>query len=307
MSAPSPDAGRGASRSLRPDRVTPRPESFSRAVSVFAPEVAIFVGIAGGRKDVRHGDVVAADAVYDYESGKDDEDRYLPRIKTSAPSFALVQRAQAVARRAKWPHRIKPAPPKRRPSAFVKPIAAGGKVVAHDRSNTAQLVAAYCGDALAVDMESYGFLRGAYVNDGVATLVVRGISDLLTDKTAANDERWQVVAARHAAAFAFEVLASADVAAAGSAGRPPAATWIQNNQPVGGTVYANQGGNQTIYVSIRGEENDEPLWQPEPEPVHSEQLSTPRWQGATPTREPETRSSTPGRAGAEAATPRLFS
>jgi nucleoside phosphorylase len=223
-----------------------------RAVSVFAPEVAMFVGIAGGRKDVRHGDVVAADAVYDYESGKDDEDRYLPRIKTSAPSFALVQRAQAVARRAKWPHRIKPAPPKRRPSAFVKPIAAGGKVVAHDRSNTAQLVAAYCGDALAVDMESYGFLRGAYVNDGVATLVVRGISDLLSDKTAPNDERWQVVAARHAAAFAFEVLASADVAATGSAGRPPAATWIQNNQPVGGTVYANQGGNQTIYVSDPG-------------------------------------------------------
>ncbi len=98
-------------------------------------------------------------------------------------------------------------------------------------------------------MESYGFLRGAYMNDGVATLVVRGISDLLSDKTAPNDERWQVVAARHAAAFAFEVLASTDPADAASAGirRPPRRS--KNNQPVGGTVYANQGGNQTIYVS----------------------------------------------------------
>ena len=220
-----------------------------RAITVFAPDIAMFVGIAGGRKDVRHGDVVAADAVYDYESGKDDHDRYLPRIKTSAPSFALVQRAQAVARRGQWPARVKPVPPPRRPRAFVKPIAAGGKVVAHDRSATAQLITSYCGDALAVDMESYGFLRGAYLNEGVATLVVRGISDLLTDKTAANDEQWQAAAARNAAAFAFEVLANTEPPAALPAERPGATSWVQNNNPVGGTVYANQGtGDQNIHV-----------------------------------------------------------
>lgn len=220
-----------------------------RAVTVFAPEIAIFVGIAGGRKDVRHGDVVAADAVYDYESGKDGESHYLPRIKTSAPSFALVQRAQAVVRQGRWPERIKPRPPRNRPEAFVKPIAAGGKVVAHDGSATARLLAEHCGDALAVDMESYGFLRGVYVNEGVAALVVRGISDLLSDKTAANDEQWQVIAARNAAAFAFEVLATTEAAAVIPVERPANATWVQNNYPAaGGTVYVNQGGNQTIYL-----------------------------------------------------------
>jgi nucleoside phosphorylase len=233
-----------------------------RAAATFAPEVAMFVGIAGGRKDVRRGDVVAADAVYDYESGKDSDNLYLPRIKTAAPSFALVQRAQAVVRHTRWQERIMPAPPTSRPSAFVKPIAAGGKVVAHDRSSTAQFLAAYCGDALAVDMESYGFLRGAYVNDGVATLVVRGISDLLSDKTAANDGQWQLPAARNAAAFAFEVLDTnreSDVFAGTSADRPPADRWVQENRPArGGTVYANQGGDQTVYVQARDEERHGP-------------------------------------------------
>ena len=228
-----------------------------RAAATFAPQVALFVGIAGGRKDVQHGDVVVADAVYDYESGKDAIDGYWPRIKTAAPSFGLLQRAQQVARDGNWVERIVSGPPARRPSAFVKPVAAGGKVVAHDRSATERLLSGVCGDALAVDMESYGFLRGAYVNEGLASLVVRGISDLLSDKSAANDRRWQVPAARHAAAFAFEVLSGLSSETAARDDVPEASrvpTWFQDNRPSGdGVVYASQGGNQNITVHRREE------------------------------------------------------
>ncbi|MEV4723106.1 5'-methylthioadenosine/S-adenosylhomocysteine nucleosidase [Micromonospora humida] len=230
-----------------------------RAVAAFSPDVAIFVGIAGGRKDVRHGDVVVADAVYDYESGKDEEQLYLPRIKTSAPSFSLVQRAQAVVRRSRWQERILPRPPTPSPAAFVKPIAAGGKVVANDRSSTARLLAAYCGDALAVDMESHGFLHGAYINEGVSALVVRGVSDLLSGKTAENDARWQLAAARHAAAFAFEVLdAGIENDRAGGVEvadrQSPPNQFVQKNSPVGGIVYANQGTGSQVIQNAAGTE-----------------------------------------------------
>jgi nucleoside phosphorylase len=227
-----------------------------RAVAAFRPQVAMFVGIAGGRKDVRHGDVVVADAVYDYESGKAGTTDYLPRIKTAAPSFALEQRARSVARANRWQQRIRPSVPAQPPKAFVKPIAAGGKVIAGGRSATAEFLSRHCGDALAVDMESYGFLHGAYVNKQVDTLVVRGISDLLDDKTAENDRDWQVPAASHAAAFAFELLAmTVPDPAAPSAVTPVRGgdVYSQFNQPApGGVVIANQGGGNQIFHNVRG-------------------------------------------------------
>ncbi|MEU5612140.1 hypothetical protein ACI2L4_23125 [Streptomyces sparsogenes] len=179
-----------------------------RAAALFSPRAVLFVGVAGGRKDVGLGDVVAADAVYDYETGKDTEDGFLPRQKTHQSAYGLVQLARLVATADEWQRGIRPAggDAAPRPRAHVKPIAAGGRVVAHQRSDVGRRLAAGAGDAVAVDMEGFGFLAGAYVNRQVDALVIRGISDLLADKDEAHDERWQPIASRHAAAFAFELL-----------------------------------------------------------------------------------------------------
>ncbi len=190
---------------IGPGNVTAAAE-VERAVRVFGPELVLLVGVAGGRKDVALGDVVAADAVYDYETGKATSDGFVPRIKTQNPSYGLVQRARRVAADGAWRTRIIPACPTPPPNAFVKPIAAGSQVIADRRSAAARRLDQYCADALAVDMEGHGFLHGAYLNRGVDALVVRGISDLLSGKDEDNDARWQPVAARNAAAFAFEVL-----------------------------------------------------------------------------------------------------
>ncbi|MFF7651277.1 hypothetical protein ACFZCY_15705 [Streptomyces sp. NPDC007983] len=177
-----------------------------RAAALFAPRAVLFVGVAGGVKDVALGDVVAADAVYDYETGKDTESGFLPRQKTHQPAYGLVQLARSVAAADDWQRRILPGGGAPRPRAHVKPIAAGGRVVGHERSDVGLRLAAVAGDAIAVDMEGFGFLAGAYVNQHLDALVIRGVSDLLGDKGVAHDEHWQPVASRHAAAFAFELI-----------------------------------------------------------------------------------------------------
>jgi tetratricopeptide (TPR) repeat protein len=68
------------------------------------------------------------------------------------------------------------------------------------------LVSRTYGDAVAVEMEGHGFLLGVHMSEPTQGIVVRGISDLLNDKDEANDDKWQPVAASHAAAFAFQVL-----------------------------------------------------------------------------------------------------
>lgn len=187
--------------------------SVERAAALFAPRAVLFVGVAGGRKDVALGDVVAADAVYDYETGKDTETGFLPRQKTYQSAYGLVQLARLVAAADAWQRRIRPGDGAPRPRAHVKPLAAGGRVVAHHRSDVGLRLAASAGDALAVDMEGFGFLAGAYANQQLDALVIRGISDLLGDKGEAHDERWQPVASRNAAAFAFELIGRIPVAA----------------------------------------------------------------------------------------------
>ncbi|MEU8827987.1 hypothetical protein [Streptomyces sp. NPDC048636] len=193
-----------------------------RAAALFAPRALLFVGVAGGRKDVALGDVVAADAVYDYETGKDTEGGFLPRQKTHQSAYGLVQLARIVTAGDEWQRRIHPADGSPLPRAHVKPVAAGGRVVAHHRSDTGRRLAAAAGDAVAVDMEGFGFLAGAYLNQHLDALVIRGISDLLGDKGEAHDERWQPVASRHAAAFAFELIGRLPGAACPASAAPPA-------------------------------------------------------------------------------------
>ena len=186
-----------------------------RAIDYFQPEVLLFVGVAGGIKDVKLGDVVAATKVYGYESGKVVEEAFLPRPNVGLVSYGLEQRAKAEARKDDWLKRIKAPVPQLSPQAFVGPLAAGEKVVASTKSEVYQLLRSTFSDAKAVEMESHGVLKAVRANPEINALIVRGISDLIDKKGEADAAGLQEIAARHASAFAFQVLAKLELEKAG--------------------------------------------------------------------------------------------
>ncbi len=178
-----------------------------RAITQFAPSHVFFVGVAGGLKDVRLGDVVAVTKVYAYESGKADVE-YKLRAEFGESSYPMIQRASAVARKREWLRRIVARESDATvPRAVVGAIAAGEKVIASTTSAVYILLKQQFSDALAVEMESFGFFRAVHANPHVQALVVRGISDLIDAKSEADASGSQERASHHAAAFAFEVLA----------------------------------------------------------------------------------------------------
>ena len=177
-----------------------------RAINHFNPSAAFFVGVAGGLKDVAIGDVVVATKVYGYESGKA-RDNFEIRPDVARSSYRLEQRARAESKREGWLKRLRnetfASPP---PTVYLGAIAAGEKVVASTRSSIYEFLRSTYGDALAVEMEGRGFLQATHASEHVSALIVRGISDLIDSKSEADAHGSQEAAARHASAFAFEVL-----------------------------------------------------------------------------------------------------
>jgi nucleoside phosphorylase/AAA+ ATPase superfamily predicted ATPase len=176
-----------------------------RAIAHFNPSVVLFVGIAGGIKDVAIGDVVAATKVYGYESGKAKQ-VFEPRPNVGVVGFNLEQRARAEAKKEDWLKRLSAPLSEPTLKVFVAPIAAGEKVIASKRTEIFKFLRANYGDAIAVEMEGIGLLTATRANQQVSAMVIRGISDLLDKKNQGNETERQKMAARHASAFAFEII-----------------------------------------------------------------------------------------------------
>ncbi|MBP0006415.1 MAG: 5'-methylthioadenosine/S-adenosylhomocysteine nucleosidase [Cyanobacteria bacterium SBC] len=180
-----------------------------QAIDYFKPSVAIFVGVAGGirEKDVKIGDVVVATKVYNYELGKVEE-KFKSRPEVEKSTDNLVSSAQRQRRSPEWLNRLENQP-EVVPNVFIAPIASGEKVIASVTSDLVQFVRDHYNDAIAVEMEGFGFLQATSsnpTNPTISAVVIRGISDLIDGKSEADATGSQEMAAQNASAFAFEVL-----------------------------------------------------------------------------------------------------
>lgn len=200
-----------------------------QAIDYLSPDLLFFVGIAGGLKDVSPGDVVAANKIYQYASGKAGAN-FLPRPEVRLSAHSLLQRAQVVAEDDEWQARILPPYEGVLPRALTGAIAAGEQVLTSTDSETWRILQHYYSDALAAEMEGFGALAAAHVNRSVEAIVIRGISDTLENKAALDKQGFQPTAASHASAFAFEMLARLSITPQGQAALEKGASALKSQQ-----------------------------------------------------------------------------
>lgn len=165
------------------------------AVRELKPELVLFVGVAGGVKDVALGDIVIASKVHFYETGKVTKGKFLPRPSSPQIPYRVEQLARSLARNEFGTFVVR-----------VGAIAAGEKVVASKRSATAVMLSQNYSDTLALEMEGAGFISAMRRHSDVDYALIRGISDLLDAKQTADNGGWQSKAAQNATSVAHQFI-----------------------------------------------------------------------------------------------------
>lgn len=179
-----------------------------RIIQHFKPAYIFFVGVAGGLKDVKVGDIVIGSDVYGYERGKA-KNEFLPRPQFGFSSYELEKQAVNFSISDEW---------KKQSSLFVNQkfqdnilaysgtIASGEKVVGSIDSRLYKFLKANCSHVLAVEMEGLGFLEACRPYPLIKSLLIRGISDLVDGKENSDIEGSQPYASKNATEFLFGLI-----------------------------------------------------------------------------------------------------
>jgi adenosylhomocysteine nucleosidase len=180
-----------------------------RAIAFFQPRYVFFVGVAGGLKDAKIGDVVLGEEVFGYERGKTTDTGFKARPTSAKSSYNLEQLASVYAHSSEWNHKAVslPTSPFNAPVSVISGvIVSGEKVDASEQSVLHQFLKEHFNHAQAIEMEGLAFLEACRHHTEVEGLLIRGISDLVSGKGDADAVGSQPYATRNAATFAFGLI-----------------------------------------------------------------------------------------------------
>jgi nucleoside phosphorylase len=179
-----------------------------RVINYFHPSHIFYIGVAGGLKDVKVGDIVIGEEVIGYERGKA-EKLYKPRFQFGISSYDLSRAAFAFSISEKWKsirqtlldtkfhYEIR---------AYIGTIASGEKVVASEEADLYKFIKTNISQALAIEMEGLGFLNVCRAHPEIKSLLLRGISDLINDKGEKDGMGSQPYASQNVAAFTLGLI-----------------------------------------------------------------------------------------------------
>ena len=184
-----------------------------RALEHYKPYYAFYVGVAGGLKDVKVGDIVIGSDVIGYERGKAEEGIFKPRPQFGTSSYDLERLANSFSISGSWETistslvETQFAP---KITVLSGTIASGEKVDASYKSELHKQIKANASHALAIEMEGLGFLTVCMTRPSVKSLLLRGISDLVDDKGEMDGQGSQPYASKNVAAFLFGLISELD-------------------------------------------------------------------------------------------------
>ena len=227
-----------------------------RAIAQFEPAAVLFVGVAGALQErVALGDIVVATHVYAYHGGASEDDGLKARPRVWEASHSMDQLARHVDRAGGWTAELDREAA--RPTVHFGPIAAGEVVHYSAVSGEARWIRDHYNDAVAVEMEAAGMAQAAHLNNALAAVVVRGISDRAdTTKSIADRVGWQQRAVANAAAFAM-ALAEEIALSRSDVDRPGSGQADDAMSPASGHVNIATGNARvgvqagTIYGGVR--------------------------------------------------------
>lgn len=180
-----------------------------RALQYYKPSHAFYVGVAGGLKDVKVGDIVIGTDVIGYERGKAENGMFRPRSQFGSSSYDLERAANSFSISSTWKaistslveSQFSP-----KISVFSGTIASGEKVIASHKSDLYKYIKDNASHALAIEMEGLGFLTVCMTRPSIKSLLLRGISDLVNDKGEMEGKGSQSYASKNVAAFLFGMI-----------------------------------------------------------------------------------------------------
>lgn len=208
-----------------------------RIIELYNPKIIFLVGVAGGVKDVVIGSIVVGTKTYGYESGKETEDGFKARPEVYTFTKTLQDIALSVSRKGTWLRRAGKG--KTDVECIFGAIASGDKVIATQRTNLFKFLKDTYNDTAAIDMEAVGFAEVFTRHTSIKYLCIRGISDLLDNKSQSDGSGSQSIASANVAAFTFELinqLTKEDLGDANTSSKPfPSSQQIINNNGSIGT------------------------------------------------------------------------
>ena len=175
-----------------------------RIINLFNPKMILLVGIGGGIKDVKVGEIVVAKEIYAYESVKetDDGQKGMPKVRSFNPKSLDI--ALSIGREKEWGKRTGHG------HTFFEvhqgAIASGDKLLTTKNMALGKFLDRHYNDTLAVDMESAGFTEALARHENIKALCIRGISNLLDDEKQSDDSSSESLASTNVAAFTFELI-----------------------------------------------------------------------------------------------------